>query len=42
VADWTEDKVLNELEAFDATVVKTSLSDEDEAKLKEYFGPHGE
>ena len=25
---------------FDATVLRTSLSEEDEAKLKEAFGPH--
>jgi uncharacterized membrane protein len=42
IADWTEDKVLEDLAQFDATVLKTSLSDEDEAKLKDYFGPHEE
>jgi uncharacterized membrane protein len=42
IADWTEDKVLEDLDMFDATVIKTSLSDEDEAKLKDYFGPHEE
>lgn len=31
------DKVMPEIEAFDATVIQTSLSDEDEAKLKEAF-----
>ena len=39
IADWTEDKVLEDLEQFDATVLRTSLSQEDEEKLKEHFGP---
>ncbi len=42
VASWTEDKVLDDLERFDATVLRTSLSEEDEAKLKDHFGPHEE
>ena len=42
IADWTEDKVLDELEKYDATVLRTSLSEEDEAKLKDHFGPHEE
>ena len=42
VASWTEDKVLDELDKFDATVLRTSLSEEDEAKLKDHFGPHEE
>ncbi len=40
IADWTEDKVLAELEKYNAMVLRTSLSEEDEAKLKEHFGPH--
>ena len=42
VTSWTEDKVLDDLDRFDATVLQTSLSEEDEAKLKEHFGPHEE
>ena len=38
VEDWTEDKVLDELAPFDAKVLQTSLSKEDEAKLKAAFG----
>ncbi len=37
VYQWTEDRVLEELDAFDAKVLKTSLSAEDEAKLREAF-----
>jgi len=36
----TPDKLIPELEQFDATVLQTSLSDEDEAKLRELFGAH--
>ena len=36
----TPDKLIPELEQFDATVLQTSLSDEDEAKLREVFGAH--
>jgi uncharacterized membrane protein len=36
----TADKVLPRLEKFDATVLQTSLSDEDEAKLRETFSAH--
>ena len=35
---WTEDKALERLNKFDATIVKTSLSKEDELKLKAAFG----
>lgn len=42
VSSWTEDKVLDKLDDFNATVLRTSLSAEDEAKLKEHFGPHEE
>ena len=42
VATWTEDKVLDELASFDATILRTSLSEEDDAKLREAFGPHEE
>ena len=38
VQDWTEDKVMDEITKFDATVVQTSLSKEDEAKLRAAFG----
>ena len=42
VEDWTEDKVLDGLKEFDATVLQTSLSEEDEAKMKETFSAHDE
>ena len=42
VEDWTEDKVLEGLAEYDATVLQTSLSEEDEAKLKETFSAHDE
>lgn len=38
VDSWTEDKVLDELTKFDAKVLQTSLSKDDEAKLKAAFG----
>ena len=38
VEEMTEDKVMDELTKFDATVLQTSLSKEDEAKLKAAFG----
>jgi uncharacterized membrane protein len=38
VQDWTEDKVMDEITKFDATVIQTSLSKEDEAKLRAAFG----
>ena len=38
VADWTEDKVLDEITQYDAKVLRTSLSNEDEEKLKAAFG----
>jgi len=38
VQDWTEDKVMDEIVKFDATVLQTSLSKEDEAKLRAAFG----
>ncbi len=37
IYQWTEDKVMDELKDFDAQVVRTSLSKEDEAKLREAF-----
>ncbi len=40
VREATADKVLPQLEKFDATVLRTSLSDEQEAKLREAFGGH--
>jgi uncharacterized membrane protein len=42
VESWTEDKVMDELTKFDAQVLQTSLSKDDEAKLKEAFGAHEE
>jgi uncharacterized membrane protein len=42
VEDWTEDKVLDNLKEYNATVLQTSLSEEDEAKLKETFSAHDE
>ncbi|MFO7663132.1 MAG: DUF1269 domain-containing protein [Chloroflexota bacterium] len=39
---WTEDKVMDSLKDFDAEVLRTNLSAEDEAKLKEVFGAHDE
>jgi uncharacterized membrane protein len=38
VESWTEDKVMDEISGFDAEVFQTSLSKEDEAKLKAAFG----
>jgi uncharacterized membrane protein len=38
VEQWTEDKVLDQLTKFDAQVLQTSLSYEDEEKLKAAFG----
>ena len=38
VEEWTEDKVLDELASFDTKVLQTSLSKEDEEKLKAAFG----
>jgi uncharacterized membrane protein len=38
VRDATPDKVMDALQEFDATVLQTSLSTEDEAKLKAAFG----
>jgi uncharacterized membrane protein len=40
VQSATADKVLPQLEKFDATVLQTSLSDEDEAKLRDTFSAH--
>lgn len=38
VEEWTEDKVLDQLAKYEATVLQTSLSEEDEAKLRAAFG----
>jgi len=38
VKSWTEDKVMDEIKDLDAEVLQTSLSKEDEAKLKAAFG----
>ena len=40
VIEATRDKVLAELAKYDATVLQTSLSEEDDAKLRETFGSH--
>jgi uncharacterized membrane protein len=40
VVKATADKVLPELSKYNATVLQTSLSDEDDAKLREAFGAH--
>lgn len=42
VQEWTEDKVMEELTKFDAQVLQTSLSKEDEAKLRATFGAEEE
>jgi uncharacterized membrane protein len=38
ISQWTEDKVLGELSKFNHKVVRTSLSKEEELKLKAAFG----
>jgi len=38
VESWTEDKVMDEISGFDAEVLQTSLSKDDEAKLRAAFG----
>lgn len=38
VDEWTEDKVLDELGKYNAQVIRTSLSKDDEEKLKAAFG----
>ena len=40
VFQWTEDRVLDQIQGTDAEVLQTSLSNEDEAKLKAAFGVH--
>ena len=42
VIDATPDKLMPELQEFNATVFHTSLSDEQEANLRETFGVHDE
>ena len=42
VVDASPDKLLSELQEFNATVFQTSLSDEQEANLRETFGVHDE
>ena len=42
VESWTEDKVMDELVKFNAQVLQTSLSKEDEAKLRAAFGAEEE
>ena len=38
ISKWTEDKALDRLKKFNATIIRTSLSKEDEQKLKAAFG----
>jgi uncharacterized membrane protein len=38
ISKWTEDKALERLNKFDATIVRTSLTKEEEDKLKAAFG----
>jgi uncharacterized membrane protein len=38
ISKWTEDKALERFKKFNATIVRTSLSNEDEQKLKAAFG----
>lgn len=38
VRDWTEDKVMDSIAKYEATVLQTSLSKADEAKLRDAFG----
>lgn len=38
IAQWTEDKVLDQLEKYKATVLKTSLSKDEDEKLRAAFG----
>jgi uncharacterized membrane protein len=42
VASMTEDKVFEALAAHKATLLRTNLSAEDEAKLREAFSGHEE
>ena len=42
VRDATPDKVLDRLEGFNPEIIQTSLSKEDEAKLREAFSAHEE
>src|SRR5664279_4145557 len=38
ISNWTEDKALERLKKFNATVIRTSISKEEEQKLKSTFG----
>ena len=38
ISKWTEDKALERLKKFNATIVRTSLTKEEEEKLKAAFG----
>ena len=38
ISKWTEDKSLDKLKKFNATIIRTSLSKEEEHKLKAAFG----
>ncbi len=38
IAKWAEDKVLDSLKKFKATIIRTPLSNEDELNLKAVYG----
>jgi uncharacterized membrane protein len=38
IETWTEDKALERLNKFNATIIRTSLTKEEEEKLKVAFG----
>ena len=38
ISKWTEDKALERLKKFNSTIVRTSLTKEEEEKLKAAFG----
>lgn len=42
VREATPDKMMDELRKFDAEIYQTSLTKEDEERLREMFGPHEE
>ena len=42
VSDVTPDKVIEDVKSFNPTVLRTSLSNEDEAKLREAFASEEE
>jgi uncharacterized membrane protein len=42
VQSATQDKLMEEIKDFDATVIQTSLSEEQEAQLRQVFSGHDE